>query len=138
MAVAALVAVFFAGCGQKILSYSDLVSNSAKYNNQTVTVEGYYFEGANLKVLTIQLLTVTGSSDYIPDPDEIWLEGSLPAAVESALYSQTGPTGYDERFGMIRVTGKYAFGGEYGYQDHYQYQLTISNAILLNWTPSTA
>jgi hypothetical protein len=50
------------------------------------------------------------------------------------LYQQSmmGPT---ERYGKVRMTGKFQYGGQYGHLGAYKHQISPSNVELLPWEP---
>lgn len=91
-----------------------------------------------MNILTSSLLKITSSGDHVPGPSPyyFWLNGSLPESAESRLYTQTSPTGFKEHYGLLRITGIFEYGQTYGYQNGYDYQITVSDATVLNWTPT--
>jgi hypothetical protein len=119
------------------VSFSELIGHPEKYNGKTVTVEGFYFRGFEIVALC-GLLGPSQSSpgNQAPDTELVWLEGSLPDAVNSILYEQNDvPTGYPQYFAKIKVTGLFETGSSYGHLNGYKYQLTIYGADLIPWTP---
>ena len=66
----------------------------------------------------------------------LWIEGGIPQEIYDSLYQQEmmGPT---ERYGQIRIKGKFEYGGEYGHLGQYEYQIVPAEVWLLSWTPTT-
>jgi hypothetical protein len=110
------------------------VNNPASYNNQSITVEGYYFSGFEIAALASALAPSTYNPKRVtPVQPLIWIEGNLGQNVYDNLSLQSDtPSGYAERYGKVRVTGVFHYGGKYGHLDAYQFKMTVSAAELLN------
>lgn len=63
-----------------------------------------------------------------------WIDSGVPVEIYSRLYQQQmmGPT---ERYGKVRVTGKFEYGGKYGHLGGFTYQIVPSQMELLPWSP---
>jgi hypothetical protein len=137
-----LISVILAGCGggNGSVNFSQLISQAAKYNGQTVTLEAFYFSGFEIAAISGSLEPSTfGAGRIQPAGSLVWVKGGLSQDVYNQLQIQTDtPSGYAEHFGKLRVTGKFETGGKYGHLDAYQYQITITSAELLEWTPPPA
>jgi len=134
-----LFLVLNAGCrgeqeAQQV-TLEQLFSNPHKYNGEYVITEGFYFGGFEVIVLS-ENLEYSGYAEghLIPKGRMLWLEGGIPKEVYDRLYSQQtmGPL---ERYGKIRVEGKFEYGGKYGHLGGYNYQITPSQVDLLPWSP---
>jgi hypothetical protein len=70
----------------------------------------------------------------IPTGRMLWVEGGIPQEIYESLQQQVmmGPT---ERYGQVRIKGKFEYGGEYGQLGQHEYQIKPSEVMLLPWTP---
>ena len=111
------------------------MSNPEKYNGDVVTVSGYYFHGWET-VLLCEGLKYSGLAEgHIgPDGEIMWVEGGLPLEVYENLYVQSD-MGPEERYGKIRVIGKFETGGQYGHMGAHRSQITPQEVELLPWSP---
>ena len=120
-----------------VITFSQLTADPEKYNGQTVTIEGFWFDGFEIEVLAERLI----SSDFAPgnlQPDglKIWVKNGLPEGVNQQLYLQANnPTGYPAHYGKVELTGILEYGGQYGQMNSYQYQVTAQSAKLIPWNP---
>jgi hypothetical protein len=120
-----------------VITFSQLTADPEKYNGQTVTIEGFWFDGFEIEVLAERFM----SSDFAPgnlQPDglKIWVKNGLPEGVNQQLYLQANnPTGYPAHYGKVELTGILEYGGQYGQMNSYQYQLTVQSAKLIPWNP---
>jgi hypothetical protein len=118
-------------------SFEQWLSDPDQYNSQEITIDGYYFEGFEIIVLS-EKLNYSGQAEglFIPTGRMLWIEGGIPQEIFDSLYQQDvmGPT---ERYGQIRIKGKFEYGGEYGHLGQYAYQVIPSEVWLLSWTPTT-
>jgi hypothetical protein len=117
------------------LTVEQLMSNPQKYNGDVVTVSGYYFHGWET-VLLCEGLKYSGLAEgHIgPDGDTMWVEGGLPLEVYENLYVQSD-MGPEERYGKIKIKGKFETGGQYGHLGAHRSQITPQEVELLTWTP---
>ena len=119
------------------ITFAQLTAAPEQYNNQTVTIEGFWFDGFEIEVLAERLIP----SDFAPgnlQPDDvkIWVKNGLPEDISSQLYLQpNNPTGYPAHYGKVEITGVLEYGGQYGHMNAYQYQITMQSARLIPWNP---
>ena len=123
------------GGGDGEVTFEQLFSDPEQYNGKTITIDGFYFHGFEVIVLS-EVLEYSGYAEghLIPEGRMMWVEGGIPVEVYDQLYEQQmmGPT---ERYGKIRVKGKFAYGGQYGHVGAYSYQITPAEVELLPWSP---
>ena len=129
------------GCSQgqatevQEITFEQLFSNPGKYSGKHVTVEGFYFSGFEVIVLS-EKLEYSGYAEghLIPKGSMVWIEGGISREVYDKLYQQSmmGPS---ERYGRVRVTGKFEYGGRYGHLGGYEYQISPARVELLLWSP---
>lgn len=136
-----LLAFLATGCGgagvtvTQTATFDQLLARPIQYNDKMVTVDGFYFHGFEVIVLSEKLVYSGHATGHlIPRGEMIWIEGGIPIEVYDNLYQQRmmGPT---ERYGKVRITGKFQYGGTYGHLDSYTYQITPSEVELLSWSP---
>ena len=118
-------------------SFEQWFSEPNQYNGQEITIDGYYFKGFEIIVLS-EKLHYSGQAEghLIPTGRMLWIEGGIPTEIYDSLSQQEmmGPT---ERYGQIRIKGKFESGGEYGHLGQYDYQIIPSEVWRINVTPTT-
>jgi hypothetical protein len=120
------------------ITFSQLVNQPKIYNDQFVTLEGFYFSGFEITALSVELFAATyNSANVSPKQPLIWITGNLGQNVYDNLYKQTNtPSGYPEYFGKIQITGQFHYGSKYGHLDAYKYQISAISGELLPWSPT--
>jgi len=126
------------GCSQHDISeatLAQLASDPVRYNGKEITVEGFYFQGFEVQVLA-EKLEYSGYTEghLVPEGKMIWIEGGIPQNIYDELYKQE-MMGPEERFGKIRLGGKFEYGQEYGHLGSYNSQIIPSKVELLEWSP---
>jgi hypothetical protein len=126
------------GCKQaKVneVAFQQLISRPEQYSGDKITIEGFFFQGFEVQVIA-QGLDYSGYAEehLVPKGEMIWFDGAIPREVYDGLYQQhmMGP---DERFGKIRMTGKFEYGGQYGHLGGYSFKIVPSKVELLEWSP---
>ena len=134
--VAPLIAAVGSGCsgkGAPKVTFDQLFSDPETYNNRIITIEGFYFFGFEYIVLCENLEYLGDDAGYFfPSGREIWVEeeGIYPEAYD-ALYQQRTI----ERYGKVRMTGKFEYGEDYGHFGLWNMQIMPTETIILPWTP---
>ncbi len=128
----------FTGCNQskaEHVTFDQLFSNPSRYNNREVKIEGFYFHGFEILVLS-EKLEYSGfvEGHLVPKGRMIWVSGRIPKEVYDKLDQQQvmGPL---ERFGKVKITGKFEYGGKYGHLGGYSQQITPIETTILPWSP---
>ncbi len=121
--------------GVREVALDELFTNPGKYNGKYVITDGFYFHGFEVNVLA-EGLEYSGLAEghLIPQGRMLWVEGGVSAEVWDRLYQQQ-MMGPGERYGKVRITGKFEYGGKYGHVGAYGYQMTSSQLELLPWSP---
>ncbi len=126
------------GCNQskaEEVTFDQLFSNLSGYSNKEVTMEGFYFHGFEIIVLS-ERLEYSGFAEghLVPKGRLIWVSGGIPKEVYDKLNQQQmmGPV---ERYGKVKVTGKFEHGGKYGHIGGYDQQITPTETTILPWSP---
>ena len=137
IALVYLTGVAFLGCQPSAgeVTFDELFSNPQRYNGRSLTIEGFYFHGFEVIVVTEELAPSGYAEGYlIPKGRMLWVEGGIPLEIYNRLYTQSmmGPT---ERYGRVRITGRFSYGGQYGHVGGYDAQITPSEVELLEWAP---
>jgi hypothetical protein len=130
-----------AGCSEgqsangEEVSFDQLFSSPDQYRDKFVTVEGFYFSGFEIVALS-EMLEYSGYAEGHLEPRGrmVWIEGGIPKEVYDLLHRQQmmGPL---ERYGKVRVEGKFEYGAEYGHLGGYNAQITPLEIELLQWSP---
>jgi hypothetical protein len=125
---------------EQSLDYSQLISQAEKYNGRIVTLEAYYFGGFEISALSGSAGPASsGPWRIAPSGPLIWVEGGMTQDLLDRMYKQAVvPSGYSEDIGRLMITGKFESGGKYGHLDGYRYQISITKAELLEWSPPPA
>jgi hypothetical protein len=121
--------------GATEITFDQLFANPSKYNNQEITLEGFYFHGFETIVLSEKLeLSGFAPGHLVPKGRMLWVEGGIPKEVEDELnkQQQMGPV---ELFGKVRMMGIFEHGGKYGHLGGFNQQITPADTSLLSWSP---
>jgi hypothetical protein len=117
------------------ITFEQLSASPARYRGRSIVIEGFYFQGWEVIVLCERLEPSGYAEGHLaPGGMMIWVEGGVPRDVYEALYTQD-MMGPEERFGKIRVSGRYEQGGEYGHLGGFSSQIIPSEVELLQWSP---
>jgi hypothetical protein len=113
------------------LTVSELLSAPDKYNGEVVVVSGFYFHGFETVVLC-EGLKSSGLAEghLVPEGRTMWVEGGLPLDVYDRLQVQSS-MGPEERYGEIRIKGKFETGGQYGHLGGYDSRISPLEVELL-------
>ena len=126
------------GCINPVASevaFDQLMANPIKYNGKDITVEAFYFHGFETIVLAGHLKqTGYAVGHLVPEGKVVWIEGGISPEVYNQLHRQQ-MMGPEERYGKVRMKGKFSSGGSYGHLGSYKYQITPSEVELLPWSP---
>ena len=137
----AVLSLVLSGCGSqgKSVNFSQIISQPDQYNDQTVILDAFYFSGFEISALS-ESLEPSGSStgNLVPAGTLIWVAGGLSQALyKSCIPRPNTASGYAERFGKMRIAGKFESGASYGHLNSYNYQITITSALPLEGTPGS-
>lgn len=138
MAIFLILSASVLSCTGPNVTFEDLLSSPEKYNGKDITLEGFYFGGFEASVFS-EALKSYGYADgqLAPEGPTIWVEGEIPKDVFDGLYKQQ-QNGYNERYGKLRISGKFQYGQGYGHLGRFNYQITVKRAELLQWSPSSS
>ena len=125
------------GCSQQNnseVTFGGLTSDPVRYNGKEITVEGFYFQGFEVQVIA-ERLEYSGYAEghLVPKGEMIWVEGGIPGEVHEAMYIQD-MMGPEERYGKVRITGNFEYGGQYGHLGAYESQIVPSEVELIEWS----
>ena len=71
------------------ITFSQLTADPASYNSQTITIEGFWFDGFETEVLAERLIPSSfAQGNFQPDGVKIWVYGGIPAEISQQLYLQ--------------------------------------------------
>ena len=119
----------------QVVDFDQLLTSPEQYNGQDVTIEGFFFHGFEIVVLS-EYLEYSGYAEghLVPKGKMLWIEGGISKEVYDRLYKQEmmGPT---ERYGKIMLKGKFEYGGKYGHLGAYSSQIVPSEVEFLLWSP---
>ena len=117
------------------VTFDQLFANPDQYNGKQIILEGFYFGGFEVIVLS-EKLEYSGYTPghLIPKGRMAWIEGGIPSEVYDKLYQQQmmGPT---ECYGKVRIEGEFEFGAKYGHLGAYSSQIVPTQVVLLPWSP---
>jgi hypothetical protein len=122
------------------VTFSRLMDKPESFNGQEITIEGFYFHAFESSIFTAALQPSKDTPEYlVPVEPFIWVEGGLPIDVFDKLTVENRPNSPPSRYGKVRITGKFQYGGRYGHVGGFSYQITISTTDpkveLLPWEP---
>ena len=118
------------------VTFDELFSDPDQYNGNDTILTGFYFHGWETIVLS-ERMEYTGFAEghLWPRGRMVWIENNLiPTEVYDQLYQQemTGPL---ERYGKLRIRGRFEHGGRYGHLGGFTAQIVPSEVELLPWSP---
>jgi hypothetical protein len=115
------------------VTFNELISQPASFNNRYMTLDAYYFSGFEISALASSLVPSTVNPQNVtPAQPLIWVTGDLGQSVYQNLKQQTNtPSGYTEYYGHVRITGLFQYGDHYGHLDAYNYLITVNTAAIL-------
>ena len=118
------------------VTFSELLSDPDQYKGGDIRLEGFYFDGFETTVLS-ERLEYTGQAEghLWPQGQMIWIDGDLiPVEIYGELYEQQmiGPI---ERYGKLRIKGRFDHGARYGHVGGFAAQIVPSEVDLLPWSP---
>jgi hypothetical protein len=129
-----------AGCGRAAiqvpeLTFDRLFTNPDKYNGKQVILEGFYFHGFETIVLC-ERLEYSGNAEggLVPQGRMLWVEGGIPREIYDKL-NQQQMMGPQERYGKVKITGKFDYGGQFGHLGAFVSQIVPLKVELLPWPP---
>jgi hypothetical protein len=116
----------------KDVTLDQLFTSPDRYQCKKVVTEGFFFHGWEVIVLC-ESLEYSGYAEehLVPAGRLIWVEGEIPQDVYDGLNEQE-TLGPEERFGFVRVIGKFEFGGQYGHNGGYDSQIIPFKIELLS------
>ena len=118
----------------QVVNFDQLLTSPEQYNGQDVTIEGFFFHGFEIVVLS-ENLEYSGYAErhLVPKGKMLWIEGAISKEVYDRLYKQEmmGPT---ERYGKVMLKGKFEYGGKYGHLGAYSSQIVPSEVEVLPWS----
>jgi hypothetical protein len=80
----------------QVVTFAQLTSEPEKYDKQTITIKGFWFDGFEIVVLAERLEPSSFAPGNIqPAGTKIWVKNGLPEEVRKELFTQpNNPTGY--------------------------------------------
>ncbi len=117
----AVLLLFSCGPAQGSVPFYELVAEPDRYNQQDVTVLGFYYQKDGQQILVVGVRTDDGFQNPVPLGDAIWIEG-MPAAVLEKLNSAGGAI-----YGMVQVGGRFESGGAFGPEGQYRWRIVIAD-----------
>lgn len=107
----------------------ELTGDSAKYNGQKVTTQGYYFWNGVIFVLAEGISTESDGSSPQPIGKTIWMEGFPPDESGKLHLGPGSPPGYV--WGLVEVSGDFKSGGGFGKDGKYAEFIQVGTAKAL-------
>ena len=105
------------------VTFEQLFLAPDQYSGKNIVIEGYYYQGWETIVLSEKLVySGYAPGHLIPDGKMIWIETGVPKEIYDSAYQQQmmGPL---ERFGKVRITGKFEYGEKYGHVGGFDSQI---------------
>jgi hypothetical protein len=109
------------------LAFLELLKDPAKYNDQTITTQGYYFWNGPLAVLAEGVSTEMDGTSPQPIGKIIWMDGFPP---DESGKLHLGPNN-SYVWGKVEVTGQFKSGGAFGKDGAYKEFLQVTSATAI-------
>jgi hypothetical protein len=117
------------------VSFDQLFASPGQYDGKEIVLDGYYFAGFETIVIAEEMeYSGYAEGNLIPSGRLIWVDGGMPIEIYAQLYRQD-MMGPEERYGKIRLTGRFEYGGKYGHLGSFDCQVVLEEAELLPWSP---
>ncbi|MFC1958727.1 hypothetical protein ACFLV6_02295 [Chloroflexota bacterium] len=135
------LAGFMLGCGDQQavvvqeVTFEQLFLAPNQYSGKDIVIEGYYYQGWETIVLSKKLVySGYATGHLIPDGEMLWIEKGVPKEIYDSAYQQQmmGPL---ERYGKVRITGRFEYGDKYGHVGAYSSQILPLDVKLVTWSP---
>ncbi|MFC1957202.1 hypothetical protein ACFLX0_00080 [Chloroflexota bacterium] len=112
-----------------------LFTNPDKYNGKQIIVEGFYFHGFETIVLS-ERLEYSGYAEghLVPKGKMLWIEGGIPKEIYDKL-NQQQMMGPEERYGKVRLEGKFEYGEQFGHVGGFDSQIILFEVNIVPWSP---
>jgi hypothetical protein len=137
-AISVTIVVLLTGCQAnqpdmpEEVTFDQLLASPGQYDGKEIVLDGYYFSGFETLVIAEEMeYSGYAEGHLIPSGRLIWVDGGMPIEAYDQLYRQDimGP---EERYGKIRLTGRFEYGGKYGHLGSFDYQIALEEAELLS------
>ena len=119
------------------VTFDELFSDPSRYSGTEILIEGFYFHGWETIVLSERLEHTGFAEAHLwPRGRMVWIENNL---IHDEVYDQLhqqetiGPV---ERYGRLRIRGRFEHGGRYGHVGGFTAQIVPSGVELLPWSPA--
>jgi hypothetical protein len=115
--------ILLASCGPAGGSapFYELVSDPARYDQQELSVLGFYYAKDGEQLLVVGVRTDDGFQNPVPLGDALWVDG-MPDSVLEQLNAASGAV-----YGMVQIDGRFETGGSFGPQGSYPSRLVITD-----------
>ena len=118
------------------VAFEELFSDPGQYSGSEILLDGFYFHGWETTVLSERMEYTGRAAGHLwPRGRMVWIENNLiMTEVYDQLYQQEmiGPL---ERYGKLRIRGRFEHGGRYGHVGGFTAQIVPSEVELLPWSP---
>jgi hypothetical protein len=121
LALAGLLLLVSCGPAGGSVPFYELVSNPDRYDQQEVTVLGFYYEKDGAQLLVVGVRTDDGFQNPVPLGDPLWVEG-MPDSILEQLNVASGAI-----YGMVQIKARFETGGSFGPEGNYPSRLVISD-----------
>ena len=118
------------------VTFDQLFADPDQFNGEETILTGFYFHGFETIVLA-ERMEYTGFSEgpLWPKGRMIWIEGDLvPSETYKKLFRQEMMSPL-ERYGKLRVHGRFEHGGTYGHLGGFTDQIVPLEVEFLPWSP---
>ena len=121
--------------GPSDVTFNELFSSPDQYNGRDIILEGFYFHGWESIVLSERLEYSGRAEGHLwPRGNLVWIKNNaMPGEVYDRLY-QGELTGPVERYGKLRIMGRFEYGARYGHGGGYGAQIAPAKVELLPWS----
>ena len=118
------------------VTFDELFASPDRYNGRDIVLTGFYFHGFESTLLSEKLEFSGRAEGHLwPRGEKLWVENNaIPREIYDQLPQQQmlGPI---ERYGKLRIKGRFEYGGRYGHGGGLNAQIVPSDVELLPWSP---
>ena len=118
----------------KVTTLVELLASPDRYNGKEILLEGFYFQCWDSNIITERMAASGFAEGHLwPFGPKVWIQGSIPKEVYVGLH-QLDMMGPLERYGKVRIKGKFQTGERYGHLGQFDARIIPSGVQVLQWS----
>ena len=117
-----------------VTTLEEVLASPDRYNGKEILLEGFYFQCWESNFITERMAASGFAEGHLwPFGPKVWIQGSIPKEVYVGLH-QLDMMGPLERYGKVRIKGKFQTGERYGHLGQFDARIIPSGVQVLQWS----